>query len=135
MDDIQTIDDQAAVDYSAGYTASDVLSAANLSLSNDSTYQRSIETLAPGITAQVDAQQQGGESWADTLQRLLPTLATTYQQAQLLHIQTERAKAGLPPLDVSKYGVGVSVGLSPDTQKVLLLGALALGGLFLLSRR
>lgn len=63
-----------------------------------------------------------GESWVDSLAKLLPVLATTEQQRQLLKIQTQRAAQGLPPLDASQYGVGVNVGLSTDTRQLLMYG-------------
>jgi hypothetical protein len=87
-----------------------------------SDYATELEVVAPTVTEKINQVQQPGESWMDTLQRMLPTLATTYQQHQLLQVQVDRAKAGLPPLDVSQYAAGVQVGLSPETRK-LLMGA------------
>jgi hypothetical protein len=99
------------------------------SLEVPTAYAMSLEDIAPTITQRVDAAQLPGESWIDTLQRLLPTIATTYQQSQLLKVQMDRAKAGLPPLDVTQYAAGVQVGLSPETKKLLVITALGLGGL------
>jgi len=84
-----------------------------------------LEAGAPGVTAVVAENQTSGETWINTLTRLLPVMATTYQQRQLLEIQTERARQGLPPLDASQYGVGVNVGLNPDTRKLLIYGGVA----------
>jgi hypothetical protein len=75
-----------------------------------------------------------GSSWADALQSILPTLALTYQQKRILDVQAQRMRAGLAPLDASQYGVGVSVGLSPDVQKWLLFGGAALLAAILLPR-
>ena len=56
------------------------------------------------------------------LQGALPTIALTLQQRQILAVQQQRMAAGLPPLDASQYGVGVSVGLSSQTQMLALAG-------------
>lgn len=99
-------------------------------------YSDAVETVAPGITGIIASNREPGESWTDTLQRLLPILATTYQQKQLLDVQVDRARSGLPPLDASMYAPGVQVGLSSDTTKTLLMfGGAALAVLFLMSRR
>lgn len=91
----------------------------------------SLETMAPNVTGLVQAQQTSGETWYDALARLLPVLATTYQQKQLLSVQVERARAGLPPLDVEQYapGANVNVGLSPDLQRLLIVGGVVALGL------
>lgn len=99
-------------------------------------YTEAVEVIAPGITGIVESNRVPGESWTDTLQRLLPILATTYQQKQLLDVQVDRARSGLPPLDASMYAPGVQVGLSSDTSRTLmLLGGAVLAVLFLMSRR
>ncbi len=52
---------------------------------------------------------------------------TAYQTYQLNQINVERARMGLPPIDTSAYtGVGVRVGLAPQTQQLLVYGGLAL---------
>lgn len=81
-----------------------------------------LDTIAPGITAEIGANQSQGETWMDSLARLLPILATTYQQKQLLEVQMQRARQGQPPLDVSMYAPSVRVGLSEDTKNMLLIG-------------
>lgn len=96
-------------------------------------YIDSLEVIAPGITAEIQNEQQGGESWIDSLSRLLPILATTYQQRQLLEIQVDRARQGLPPLDASAYAPGVRVGLASDTGRALAIAGAVLGGIVLLA--
>jgi len=99
-------------------------------------YASAVDAVAPGLTDIVASNRSPGESWTDTLQRLLPILATTYQQKQLLDVQVERARNGQPPLDASMYAPGVQVGLSADTTKTLMmLGGAALLALVFLSRR
>ena len=101
-----------------------------------SVYASSLENIAPGTTSVVSSSQAPGESWIDTLQRVLPALVTGYQQKQLLDVQIQRAKAGLPPLNVSEYAPGVQVGVDSSTQRLLMMGgALALGLAFILTRR
>lgn len=98
-------------------------------------YSEAVDAVAPGITGIIDSNRAPGESWTDTLQRLLPILATTYQQKQLLDVQVDRARSGLPPLDASMYAPGVQVGLSSDTTKTLMFGAAAVLALVFMSRR
>lgn len=74
-----------------------------------------------GITA--DLKQSTATSWADVLKQGL----TAVQTYQLNQINVERARMGLPPIDTSAYtGVGVRVGLAPQTQQLLIYGGLAL---------
>lgn len=94
-----------------------------------SDYAQSLESIAPNVNSLIEETRTPGESWIDSLARLLPVLATTEQQRQLLKIQTQRAAQGLPPLDASQYGVGVNVGLSSDTKQ--LLGYALAGGALL----
>lgn len=101
-------------------------------------WAQSLETVAPNVTRIVEDTRGTGEAWYDALARVLPVLASTYQQKQLLQVQVERARQGLAPLDVSQYAGGVQVGLSPGLQRALIIGgslALALGAVYLLRRR
>ena len=98
-------------------------------------YATNLDAIAPGTTGIISDMQASGETWMQTLARSLPILTATYQQRQLLQVQVDRARAGLPPLDVSNYGAGVQVGLSKDTQKMLLYGAVGIAALFLLAKR
>lgn len=95
----------------------------------DSAWGFSLEAVAPSVTQKIASQQQPGESWTDTLQRMLPALAMTVQQREILKIQMERARAGLPPLPNSEFGAQVNVGLDSQTRNVLLIGGVALAGL------
>lgn len=94
----------------------------------DSSYAGTFDTVAPGFTTLIDQQQQPGESWATAAARLLPILAATEQQRQLLQVQVSRAQQGLPPLNMSQYAAGVQVGMSSDLKNMLMIGgAIALG--------
>ena len=91
-----------------------------------------INSFAPNATNIVAQSQTPGESWADTAQKVLSALVMTEQQRQLMQLNIERAKQGLPPIDINRYsGVGVNVGLSQGTQQ-LVTYALVAGGLLLL---
>ena len=51
-----------------------------------------------------------------------------------LEVDIERARQGLPPIDINRYtGVGVNVGLSQGTQQLVLYLALGAGALILLN--
>lgn len=99
----------------------------------DAQWSASLETLAPGVTSLVEAQRTLNESWVDSLARLLPSIAATYQQKQLLDVQVERARMGLAPLDVSQYAPGVKVGVSPELQNLMMWGGIALLGVLAFS--
>jgi hypothetical protein len=58
----------------------------------------------------------------------------TVQTAQLNQINVDRAKMGLQPIDVTRYtGMGVNVGLSPQTQQLVMYGGLALLAVMLIN--
>ncbi len=90
-------------------------------------WDQSLTELAPNVTQLVAQEQAPSEPWYDALARLLPALAATYQQKQLLQVQVDRARQGLAPLDVSQYAAGaqVRVGLDPKLQSLLIYGGVA----------
>lgn len=98
---------------------------------DESGYSPTFDYIAPGFNDLVNQQQQAGESWLDSAARLLPILAATDQQRQLLQVQVDRAKQGLPPLNVSQYAAGVQVGMSSDLKNLLIVGGLAALGIML----
>ena len=105
----------------------------DVQLSVDGTpYAATLEDIAPGITDKIDQVQQPGESWMDTLQRSLPNLIAGVSQYQLLQVQLDRARAGLPPLDMSQYAAGVQVGVSPEVKNLMYGAGLLVGGIALL---
>jgi hypothetical protein len=95
-------------------------------------WEYSWEAAAPGIMDKAASMAREGESIVESVARAASTIAMADSQRRLLNVQLERARAGKPPLDSSQYGLGVSVGLSPQT--VLLIGA-ALVAVVLLARR
>lgn len=92
---------------------------------SDPAYAQTLESIAPTITAKISEQQAPGETWVDSLSRLLPMLAATEQQRELLKVQVDRANRGLPPLDMSQYAAGVNVGVSPEVKQLLMYGGIA----------
>lgn len=115
------------------FVGNDLVSGDELSL-DGSAYQPSIMEIAPGASDLVSASQAPGESWMDTLTRILPSLVATYQQKEILKVQIARANAGLPPLDASQYGLGLTVGISPDIKNMLMIGGIALIAVIALRR-
>lgn len=93
-----------------------------------------LDSIAPGITGIVTSQQQPGETWYDTLARSIPLIAATVQQQQLLSVQVDRARQGLPPLNVSQYAAGAQVGISEDTKTFLMWGGVLAAAVFLFGR-
>lgn len=56
------------------------------------------------------------------------------QTQQLNQINVTRAKQGLPPIDTSRYtGMGVNLGLTPQTQQLVMYGGLALLAVLLIN--
>lgn len=98
-------------------------------------YAQVLDEVAPGIVAKVGQTQTPGESWIDTLTKLIPALTLTTQQVQLMQLNIERAKKGLPPVDIASYsGIGVNVGLSESTKNLLIYGGIALVAVIFLTR-
>lgn len=92
-------------------------------------WSRALESVAPGMTNLLQSQSAIGETWEQTWQRVMPAIAATVQQREILKIQLERARQGLPPLDNSQFGAQVSVGLDTQTRNILIVGGAALIGL------
>ena len=98
-------------------------------------YQVVFDQAAPGLTQKIAEAQKPGESWTDTWSRIGSALLMSIQQYKLIDLNTERAKKGLPPVDIASYsGVGVNIGLSPSTQQLLLFGGLAVAALLFFNR-
>jgi hypothetical protein len=99
------------------------------------TYKVALEEAAPGVTTAVAQAQKPGEAWTDTLVRILPNLTMGVQQLQLMQINVDRARKGLPPVDAQAYsGAYVNVGLDPNTQRLVTYAGIGLLALFLLNR-
>ena len=98
-------------------------------------YTQPLESVAPGVGDAMQSYLATGLSVVDAVAKAASAFALSDAQRRLLNIQMQRAAAGQPPLDSSQYGLGVSVGLGGDTQKLLMFGALGIAALFLLTKR
>jgi hypothetical protein len=98
------------------------------------TFKIALEDAAPGVTTAVAQAQKPGEAWTDTLVRILPNLTMGVQQLQLMQINVDRARKGLPPVDAQAYsGAYVNVGLDPNTQRLVTYAGLGILALFVLN--
>ena len=97
-------------------------------------YKMALEEAAPGVTTAIAQAQNPNENWTETLTRILPNLTMGIQQLQLMQINVDRAKKGLPPIDAQAYsGAYVNVGLDPNTQRLATYAGLGILALFLLN--
>ncbi len=98
-----------------------------------------------GITAEVAATEPVQKSVADKIRDILLGVSQAYLTAEQMKMQKKvvdaqiaRAQAGLPPLDIdmSRYGIGpqATVGISGDTQKLLLWIAAGAGAIYLIPK-
>ena len=83
-----------------------------------------IARIAPGLVEVADRVRVEGEDWISSISRAIAQVSMADYQRRLLNVQLERARAGLPPLNASQYGVGVNV--EAPQLNLLLLGGLAL---------
>jgi len=97
-------------------------------------YKLALEGAAPGVTPLIGEAQNPNENWTVTLTRILPQLTLGVQQLQLMQINIDRARKGLPPLDARAYsGAYVNVGLDPNTQRLVTYAGLGILALFVLN--
>jgi hypothetical protein len=97
-------------------------------------FKVALEGAAPGVTTAVAEAQKPGEAWTDALVRILPNLTMGVQQLQLMQINVDRARKGLPPVDAQAYsGAYVNVGLDPNTQRLVTYAGLGILALFVLN--
>jgi hypothetical protein len=94
-----------------------------------------IEAQVPELGANATTQPQ---AWYQNVLQTAVQGAQQYivlkQQKELMDIQTQRLAQGLPPLDVSQYTPGMSVGMDSGTKRTLLIAA-AIVGIALVARR
>lgn len=91
-------------------------------------------SFAPNGSNVIAQNQTPGKPWYDTAQKILTGLVMTQQQRQLMELNIERARQGLPPIDINRYsGVGVNVGLSAGTQQLVTYALLGLGAFLILN--
>jgi len=99
-------------------------------------WQNSVDSIAPNLSTVIEQNKSVDEPWYVSAQKIMTGLLMTDQQRRLLNVQIDRAQKGLPPLDLTNYtGVGVRVGIAPQTQQLLIYGGLAFLAVMLLRRR
>lgn len=101
---------------------------------------------ASSTLGQVDAKAASEPGPLDRLLTTIQTLAPVYLQAkaqkELLDVQMDRARQGLPPLDPRQYAPAVNLSVDPNLmtdvgermRPLLIYGGIALGAVFLLSQ-
>lgn len=95
----------------------------------DLVYAQNAEAVAPGIVEYVNTLRTAGESFIDALNRARMSVSMTNAQRELLDVQIQRARAGLPPLQMT-----APAGLVITPQMMILI-AVALTVLYLSTRR
>ena len=78
------------------------------------------------IVSNPASQSSAVTEWGKTVSDLLGKYLIYDQQKRLINLNIARAEKGLPPIDASSYGAGVSIGVSPGVQQ---LAYIAIGGL------
>ncbi len=76
--------------------------------------------------AEQQINQQVAQSSGMNMTQLISAITQGYGQLQLQQINIKRAQAGLPALNAAAYAPGVNVGLTPQTQQLVMYGGLAL---------
>jgi predicted secreted hydrolase len=92
----------------------------------DVSYWNAIDAAAPGT---MQASQSAGWDWETILSNtteFLQALVVTEQQRNIIKVNLERAKQGLPPVSASDVGMGVSVGLDDKTRNMIMIGGAVL---------
>lgn len=72
----------------------------------DAAYMQSSESIAPGIVDYAQSIKTASMSIIDALSYARNSVSMTDQQRDLLSVQLDRARQGLPPLNTSVYGIG-----------------------------
>lgn len=96
----------------------------------------SLSVTNPGVQKIIANSQTPNEEWWQTYSKIALALVQTDQQRKIMNLNIERARQGLPPVDPAQYsGLGVQVGLAPQTQNLILIGLVGLAAVILLARR
>ena len=78
------------------------------------------------VVSNPSSQSAAVTEWGKTVTDLLGKYLIYDQQKRIINLNIARAEKGLPPIDASAFGAGVSVGVSPGVQQ---LAYIAIGGL------
>ena len=99
----------------------------------DLVYAQNAEQVAPGIIDVVNSIRVAGESFIDALARARAQVALSDAQSDLLALNIDRARQGLPPISPQQYITGSPTNQSISAQTAL-LAVLGLGALILATR-
>jgi hypothetical protein len=86
----------------------------------DPVFVTQLETASPGIVSEAQANSWDLNSFFANLSQLIGVGVQAKAQHDLLQANIDRAKQGLPPLTAQNYMPGVNVGVTSDTQKLIL---------------
>jgi hypothetical protein len=75
------------------------------------------------------------DKFLSTFKEILPAYANYQLTRDLYDLNLERAKMGLPPVNAQDVSPQLNVGISRDTQNMLIIGGIAIVAVFLLSRK
>lgn len=109
------------------FTADDWATVPPAAKSNE--FASAIDQFAPGFSQYLPDLGAGASDWIESISKAAGALAMTKAQRDLLEVQIDRARRGLPPLDSSQYGLGATVGVSRDT---IITAGFVVGGLLVL---
>lgn len=99
-------------------------------------WQTDARMATEGQTAVTD-----GSDWSGLLRDAVNVYGAVQQgrlYEDLSRLNLDRARQGLPPIDVAAYQQGLSVGVDPATRQLIMVavfGVLGLGALWLLTRK
>jgi len=96
-------------------------------------YAQTAEEVAPGILDVVASIRVAGESFIDALARARAQVALSDAQSDLLALNIDRARQGLPPISPQSYITGTPTNQSISANTVW-LAVLGLGALILATR-
>lgn len=102
-------------------------------------------TNGAGLAAVETKAQEGGgalDRLLSTIQTIAPMYIQARAQQQVLDVQLDRMRQGLPPLNATEYAPAVQVGVDPalltsageQLRPLLIYGGLALAGVFVFSQ-
>ena len=98
-------------------------------------YENQIAAADPTLAQTIESARSFDEDWTSAALRVLNTYTLADSQRRLLNAQMDRANRGLPPLNSSQYGLGVNVGLSPETMRLVGFGLAGVALLLFLAKR
>jgi hypothetical protein len=94
---------------------------------------RQIEATQPGTITEAKTASFDWNSLVDNVTQLVQVGIQAEAQRDLLQMNLDRARQGLPPINAQQYMPGVNVGVSDDTKQLLYILGFGALGVFALS--